>query len=332
MFDGLVEPELEKAVDNDLGLVSAIGSAMTWNAAREHYAMQLCDDLVEALENVPGVERSEQLITSGLVNGIDTAADSCATTHDIGEVQYVLKWQGLAQMLFADHQAEWAELASERIEGCLTFELEFQSYIEFSDSGLEFTAEMKATFQPVIPEAQAQVMGWVDNESDTVAFAPLTYTPQLELTWDEGCEVDLTRVETRLASVLLPFVNIPKPTRQVPTSLNPTDEVDTEPGTATVEPDKPFLVFFPLEGSEFFETACTDLLGGPNPDGAWGPWTFNELHAEELSPNWEGFKIPLEPGTGKLYGRATFERNINVEVRIFEQTTFDLFHNAPRVP
>ena len=47
---------------------------------------------------------------------------------------------------------------------------------------------------------------------------------------------------------------------------------------------------------------------------------------------WEGFKIPLEPGTGKLYGRATFEQTINAEVRVFEQTTFDLFHDAPRVP
>jgi hypothetical protein len=110
-------------------------------------------------------------------------------------------------------------------------------------------------------------------------------------------------------------------------------DVDWDPDSfVVVEPDKPFLVLFPLEGSEFFETACTDLLGGPNPDGAWGPWTFNELHADELSPTWEGFKIPLEPGTGKLYGRATFEQTINTEVRVFEQTTFDLFHDAPRVP
>jgi hypothetical protein len=325
LFESEVEPKLEKAVTDDTLLPDAIRAALRWRAARQYYEPLLCEELARALEEVPGNERLDQLVTQGLDNAIDTAADSCATTHDLGETRYILAWAANGQLLFGDENGDWSRLALERVAGCLTFELQFHSYVEVDNPGLlVFTGDMEATIGNLIPLANGLSLGVVDGEQDASGAGPLAYTPRIDFTYDESCPINVTRVETQLASALMLEVTIPAPTRQVPVNIN---REETKP------PETANLVFYPLEGSEYFDASCTDLLGGYNPDGAWGPSTFNGLHEDEMSTLWEAFIIAMDRGTGKLYARATYQRELTKEgANIYEETTFDLFHAAPRVP
>jgi hypothetical protein len=332
LFANDVEPGLEQASSNDMVLSPAIDAAMRWRAARQYYAPLLCEDAAEDIDNLPEDDRADELITAGIVNAIDTAADSCATTHDLGETRYMLAWRAVAVMLFGDDDGTWSSLASERVRGCLTFEVQFHSYIEVTDSPVVFTADMESTVAGLVPVGQAKRLGlFIADDDDGVGTGPLSYTPRLEMTTNGGCPVDVTRVEAHPASALLPDVPIPDPIRQVP--LGVASGADAGVNQSGGEAGEVSLIFFPLAGSEYFETSCTDLLGGPNPDGAWGPWTFNGIHEEEMNSEWDGFTIKLDRGTGKLYGRATYQRTeTRPSATIYEETTFDLFHAAPRVP
>jgi hypothetical protein len=326
LFEAEVEPKLEQAATDDTLLPDAIRAALRWRAARHYYQPVLCDDLFKALDNTAADQRLDELVGRGLENAIGTAADSCATTHDLGETRYILAWLANAQLLFGDEDGNWSRLAQERIAGCLTFELEFRSLIEVTNPGLNvFTGHMESTISGLMPLANSLSLSLIDGRQDDGSRAgPLAYTPSIDFTYDDSCSILVTQVETRPALALFPEVKIPAPIRQIDVIINRDD---------VKQPEKFLLVFFPLAGSEFFETSCTDLFGGPNQDGAWGPYTFNNLHEDEMNPVYEGFSIEMERETGKLYGSKAYKRELTREgATIFEETTFDLFHDAPRVP
>jgi len=97
--------------------------------------------------------------------------------------------------------------------------------------------------------------------------------------------------------------------------------------------DEMMLIFYPLNGTEFIEVPCSGLLGGPNPDGTFGTFSFNELYKHRMDTSTlGGFSIKLKRGSGKLYARKSIDSTRYEDgVAITEKTTFDLWHKAPRV-
>lgn len=338
VFTDEIKPVLEAAGTDDLVLAEAIGATLRWRGAGDLLGYMMCGASV--FTDLPEQDAANALMTTGFVNAIDTAADSCATSHDIGEVRYILHWVGVAKLLFGDEDWSWGRRARERVAGCLTFELQFTSYVEANDPlGFRFSAEMSTTIRSILPYAQSDAL-LLDPSDDADAWhgGELAYSPRIDAAELFGCDIVLTNVTTSPAEVALPNLDIPAPSRPVPTGVG--GSATTPDGTGTASGDgakeQPIRVILrPLRGSEFIEAACDDRFGGPNPDGAWGPWTFDGLHEDELGldPDWkDGFAIDLEPGPGRLVGRKTYQRTEYREgTELYEQTTFDLFHEAPRV-
>jgi len=338
VFESMIEPKLKSAEENDLVLSEAISMVLEWKAWRKHAEYLLCTDITESLEAVPGEKTANELIQKGLVNAVDKAADFCATAHDLGETKHILAWFAASQLLFDIEDIDLTSQVDQRLRDCLSFELQFNSYVDLVETTLTFRADMKSTIKTLHPNAQGQTFGWFGEDDTPRAYGPLEYSPKLNYPSKPGCDVVISRIKTQMASAEIPELKISDPIRYVPINLNkPKDSETGIQGTqppndgASKDKNKFMLIFYPLEGSEYFEVTCTDLLGGPNEDGAWGPYTFNGIHEEDMNPYYNGFTIMLERGPGKLYGRATFDRTINVEVTITEKTTFDLFHIAPRV-
>jgi hypothetical protein len=265
----------------------------------------------------------------------------------------MLAWKAVSQLLFDSEDLDLSDQISERSKGCLTFELQFNSYVELKESNVTtFTADMKSTLEPLYPNAQGQAMGLIGKNDSPTAFGPLIYTPKLNYPSKPGCDVVISRIKTKPASAELPEVKILDPIRYVPINPNKPDRSETKPQETppsdegetkdeTPPPDegeakdknknKMMLIFYPLEGSEFIELTCSDLWGGNNEDGAWGPFTFNGLHEDDMNPMYNGFTVMLEWGYGELFGWAAIDTTLNVEVTVIEKTTFELWHKAPRV-
>ncbi len=345
IFESMIEPKLEAATDNDLLLAEAINAVIEWTTFRQSASFFLCDDISEDLDAAPGIDRSNDLMARGLVNAVNTAADHCATAHDLGETKHMLEWQAVAQLLFGS-DLDLSNQVSERCRGCLTFELQFESLVEVYEytNTMTFSAQMKSTIEPLYPNSLGQIIGWIGQNETPMAFGPLIYTPKLNYPSKPGCEVIISRIETKSAVALLPEMKILDPIRNVPTNVNivrpnlyPTEdggenEDNNEEGEnvdVNKDKNKLMLIFFPLEGTEYIEATCTDLLGSDNPDGAWGPYTFNGLHEEDMNYVYNGFQFMLEWGYGELFGWATSEKNALDIAK--ERTTFQLIHKAPRV-
>ena len=320
-----VAPHLEAAAGDDQVLTAAVGRALDWMAARQHYALLLCEQVTQELEISEEQVEADELITAGLVNAIDTATTTCASTHDIGEVIHIDAWVARALMLFGDTEGDWEARRRESVERCLTFQLRFTSEIVVAQPGFEFRGPMTSTIDEVRPVAHADHYGFRDEGLGDWSFAPVAYTPTITGSVYAACPVAVTQVVVSDAAVALPQVLIPTPQRHVPLGVE--DEASERP---TDDGQVVEIMFRPLRGSEFFETTCTDLFGGANPDGAWGPWAFNELHALEMDPEWEGFAILLAPGSGDVLGTRTYQRTeLHEDAEVTETTTFELVHTAP---
>lgn len=349
IFESMIEPKLEAAVENDLLLSEAITIVIEWRAWRQHASNILCPRITEALENVPGEEQANKLIASGLVNAIDKAAHYCAIAHDLGETKHIWAWYAASQLLFDDETLDLQRQAQQRIEGCLTFELEFESVVEVYEytNSMTFSALMKSKIKPLYPNAQGQLIGLIDDNDTPRGYGPLEYTPKLNYPSKPGCDVIISRIKTRMASAMLPEVTILDPLRNVPINPNKPkrsendaqealpdenedkDNSESKDSNNDKNKDKLMLIFYKLEATEFIEVTCSDLWGGMNEDGAFGPYTFNNLHEDDWNYVHEGFEFELEWGYGELFGWATSEKNASNIAK--EKTTFKLLHKAPPI-
>jgi hypothetical protein len=339
-----VEPQLETAASDDLVLSDALTTTGEWIRFGVAHGGLTCSELPDLLEGAtasngePATRRAATLAAQGLEWAIDTAADVCADTHDLGEVTYIADWAGaasLVNLLFegtanedvepAGH-ADWPSLMQDRVLGCLTFELRFKAHLELTEppDGM-FTADMKSTIPDLHPAQIAQVFGG----QDSYASAPLEYTPTLDIdTGDPNCRYVMTKIQTSNLSVVLPEVPFAPPQRQVPIWNHPENPLpDPEPKKS----DDPFLLVIEnLDGSEFIDVNCSDLFGGPNPDGAFGPYYYNILHEDEFTDYWPGMEVALKPGSGEKVGEAQYERDeVQEGTHVVELTKIQLIHTAP---
>lgn len=324
-------PNLEAATKNDLLLAEAIKNYLDWYAWPQYVGGMLCFDLYEEIDGEMKA-KGEELIQTGLVNAMDTAADYCSKSHDISETIHMINWVAASHLLTAiipDVELDTNDLI-ERIKDCLTFELQFSSLVETKEGNKQtFSAVLNSTIKPIFPEAQGQYWGWIDYENpNEPAYGPLKYTPSLNYPSKPGCKVIISRIKTEQASAFLPGVIIPKPTRIVNKYMNIPDQEENEQDDAGDQNKEVMLIFYPLNGTEFIEVTCSDLWGGPNPDGTFGTSFFNYLHEDTMYPKYGGYSIMLKKqGPGKLYARKTIDSTRYEEgVEITERTSFDLFH------
>jgi len=326
-------PKLERAAKNDLLLADAIKNYLEWYAWPEYVEGMLCFDIKEEIDGKMKT-KAEELIESGLENAMKTASDYCAKSHDISETTHMINWVAASQLLegiIPDIELDTNDLI-ERIKDCLTFELKFSSIIETkegNDSG--FTGTLNSTIESIIPEANAQLLGWISEENRNQPwYGPLEYSPNLKYPSKPGCKVTISQVKTKPASALLPAVFIPKPTRIVNKYINIPDQEENEQDDAEdkIKKDSIVLIFYPLEATEFIEVTCSDLWGGPNPDGTFGTASFNWLHEDTMFPKYGGYRFMLEKqGPGKLYAQKKIEQTRYEDgVMITERTSFELFH------
>jgi len=344
-WDQEIEPKLEAATSNDLVLHDALDAVEAWIRPTVAWGNPTCTDISEFLEMVeastgePATRRAATLASQGLQWAIDTAYNVCADADDLGEVKYITDWAGVASVvniLFSTvgeevnppRHLDWSALMRERTEACLTFELQFRSHLELTEPMLgDFTADMSSVIPGVIPGA---VIGLVGDGQENWVSGPLSYTPRLDVdTGSPNCRYLLTDISTSDVYALLPLVPIPEPIREVP--------LWAKPNRARKNPDpvrdEPFLLVIQrLDGSEYVDLSdgCTDLpLGGPNPDGAFGPYYFNILHEDEFTDYWPGFEIALFPGDEWFSGQAVYEHEFVEEgVHVYENTQIDLIHTA----
>lgn len=340
MFESQVLPLLEQAGGDDQVLSDAIAAFLEWVHARHRYADLLCSDLVDGLETVEadGVqarERAARLLSTGVENAIDTAARVCASSHDLGEVAHMSDWAQVGELLrFVDTEIEpsrysvWPDLASERILGCLTFEVEFESTIELSSAELLFVAPMKSTVPDVVHQQVAQLLG--SGEEDLWSSAAIDYRPSMER-YPVGypCEAVVKDASAGHLTLYLQGPPIDEPQRNVKIFQRGST------GTPAPEPEPPSdgptvpefrLLVRELTGSEYFDLPCSDLWGGPNLDGAWGPFYFNLFHEPDFDHFQEAISIELERGPGKLIGRAASEKTHGSGAT--EVTIINLWHAA----
>ena len=326
-------PKLEKAANNDLVLADAIKNYLDWYAWPQYLGDMLCFDIKEEIDGKMET-KAEELIITGLENAMKTASDYCAKSHDISETTHMINWVAASHLLegiIPDIGLDTNDLI-ERIKDCLTFELEFSSLVELKEGNNQtFSAVLNSTIEPISPEANGQYWGWISYEdTNQPAYGPLEYTPNLNYPSKPGCKVIISQINTEQASAFLPGVNIPKPTRIVNKYMNIPDQEENEQDDAgdKKKKDEVMLIFYPLNGSEFIEVTCSDLWGGPNPDGTFGTFTFNELYKHKMYPKYGGYRIMLEKQSpGKLYARKTIDSTRHEEgVEIYERTSFDLFH------
>jgi hypothetical protein len=344
-WDQEVEPKLEAAATNDLVLHDALDAVEAWIRPIEAWGDLTCTDMATFLESVkastgePATRRAATLASQGLQWAIDTAFNVCADNDDLGEVKYIADWAGVASVvnvLFSivgeevnpPRHSAWGPLMQERVKTCLTFELQFRSHIELTEPMLgDFTADMSSVIRGIVPGA---AIGLVGDGQENWESAPLSYTPRLDVdTGSPKCRYLLTNITTSDLYVLLPLVPIPEPIREVPLWAKP-NRTRKNPDPVR---DEPFLLVVErLNGSEFVDISdgCTDLpLGGPNPDGAFGPYYFNILHEDEFTRYWPGFEIALIPGDEGFSGQAVYEyEDVKEGVHVYENTQIDLIHTA----
>ncbi len=358
-FQEEIIPALIRARNNDEVLWDATSALVDWllaNMSIEEYGL-LCDpeawsddlappavpaetltnqgvDLeeldLEAGPEVDGFTLARKLLAAGLEYAIGNAGRLCAETHDLGELKYVVGWAAVAVwsgvLIQSGDSAEWAarwqRLMASEVSSCMRFEFQFDSYIELWDDPILFTATMRATVADIVPGVNLELVG--EEVGINWGSAPMTYAPQLEYRGEQGqCNVHVRDYSAADLQVMVPLITPPKPKRTI--------ELPLIEGSTGDEEDRITLFMQRLDGSEWFDLGCWDM-SGPNPDGAWGPWAFNNLHEDALSgvPGDDGgptFVFPLEPGPGKLIGRLTFQRSLNMEgTEVYEETTMNLFH------
>ena len=327
-------PNLERAAKNDLVLADAIKNYLDWYAWPKYLGDMLCFDIKEEIDGKMET-KAEELINTGLENAMKTASDYCAKSHDISETTHMINWVAASQLLegiIPDIQLDTSDLI-ERIKDCLTFELQFSSHIVFGEGAQEtFSCVLNSTIEPIIPEANGQLWGWISQEDATQpALGPLEYEPSLK-NYAPGCNIIFSKIKTEPAAAFLPGVNIPKPTRIVNKFMNIPDQEENEQDDAgnKKKKDEVMLIFYPLEGSEFISTNCldSDLWGSTNDDGTFGTMYFNMLYEHKMYPKYGGYRLMLEKqGSGKVYARKTIDSTH--QGVIYERTSFELFHKPP---
>lgn len=330
-------PKLEKAAKNDLLLADAIRNYIDWYAWPQYVDGMLCFDINEEIDGNMET-KAEELIKIGLENAMDTASDYCAKKHDISETTHMINWVAASHLLegiITNVSLDTYDMI-ERIKDCLTFELQFSSHLVIGEGAREtFSCDLSSTIKPVIPEANGQYLGWISKEdANQPAYGPLKYEPSFK-NYAKGCDIIFSKIKTEPASVFLPQVNIPKPTRIVNKYINIPDQEENQQEDDGDQNKDVLLIFYPLEGSEFISATCADpnLWGSTNEDGTFGTFYFNMLYKHKMYPKYGGYRFMLEKqGPGKLYARKTIDSTRYEEgAKINERTSFELFHKPKGV-